>query len=123
MNNRVYELRKKRGWSLTQLAQKSGVCKSAINNFENGKTKPTAETVNSLANALGVSRDELFEEKKPKRVAVKKSVCPEKTKEEYIDELQAVFSKIETYKVRWFYIFTMAKLGLLNNEKEGVCHE
>lgn len=120
MDNRVYELRKKKGWSLAQLSKKSGIGKSAINNFENGKTdNPSVETVTCLAQALGVSIDELFEEKKPKRITVKKSDCPDKTKEEYISELQETLSGIETYKVRYFYIFTMAKLGLIPCRENG----
>lgn len=41
------------------------------------------------------------------------------TKEEYIAELQEVLSKVETYKVRWFYRFIMAKLGI--ETKGGDC--
>lgn len=120
MENRVYELRKKKGWTLAQLSKKSGIGKSAINNFENGKTNhPSAETVTCLAQALGVSIDELFEEKKPKRMTVKTSDCPVKTKAEYIAELQEILSKVETYKVRYFYIFTMAKLGLIPSGEGG----
>ena len=38
---------------------------------------------------------------------------PYMEKEEYIAELQKVLSEAETYEVRYFYIFTMAKLGLM----------
>lgn len=41
---------------------------------------------------------------------------PYMEKEEYIAELQKALSGIETYKVRYFYIFTMAKLGLIPSE-------
>lgn len=115
MKNRVYELRKEKGWSLQQLAIKSGIGKSTINNFENGKTVPTAKTTTCLANAFGVSIDELFEERKKSSISVRNSKYPEKTKEEYMEEIQEVFSKVETYKVRYFYIFIMVKLGI---EKE-----
>ena len=46
---------------------------------------------------------------------------PELTKEEYIAELQKTLSGIETYKVRYFYIFIMAKLGI--EGKGGVVNE
>ena len=46
---------------------------------------------------------------------------PELTKEEYIAELQQVLSEIETYKVRYFYIFTLAKLGI--EPKGGASNE
>lgn len=38
MDNRVYQLRKKKGLTLAQLSKKSGIGKTAINNFENGET-------------------------------------------------------------------------------------
>ena len=110
MKNRVYELRERKGWSLQQLAIKSGIDKSAINNFENGKTVPTARTLTCLARAFEVSVDELFEERKS--VSIKKCDYPEKTKEQYMEEIQEVFARVETYKVRYFYIFIMAKLGI-----------
>lgn len=46
---------------------------------------------------------------------------PELTKEEYIAELQEVLSKVETYKVRRFYIFIKGKLGY--DMEGGACHE
>lgn len=124
MENRAYELRKKKGWTLAQLSKKSGIGKSAINNFENGKTDhPTMGTITCLAQAFGVSVNELFEEKKPKHIMAKNSDFPELTKEEYIAELQEVLSEIETYKVRYFYIFTMAKLGINRKENEVVTNK
>lgn len=48
---------------------------------------------------------------------------PYMEKEEYIAELQKVLSGIETYKVRYFYIFTMVKLGLLPCVEGGAVHE
>ena len=45
---------------------------------------------------------------------------PHKKKEEYLEEIQTVLSEVETYKVRYFYIFIMAKLELdLTPCKEG----
>lgn len=112
MKNRVKELRKAKGMTLKQLAGKSGIGKTAISDFEGGKTSPTLYTLSRLAAALDVSIDELFEEKKPKSITVKKSDYPDKTKEEYIAELQEVLSETDTKKVRYFYIFTLAKLGI-----------
>lgn len=41
------------------------------------------------------------------------------SKEQYIKELSETLSQLETYKVRYFYIFTMAKLGLIDDGKGG----
>lgn len=48
---------------------------------------------------------------------------PHMEKEEYIAELQKVLSEAETYEVRYFYIFTMAKLGILPRVEGGAAHE
>ncbi len=120
MDNRVYELRKKQGLTLEQLSKKSGIGKSTINRFENGESKMLSiEKMTRLADALGVTIDELFKEKKTTHIAVKSSDYPDKAKEEYIEELEKVLSTIETYKVRYFYIFTMAKLGIKPNNVDG----
>ena len=37
-----------------------------------------------------------------------------KTNQEYIEELTAIFEKLENYKLRWFYRFIVAKLELSN---------
>lgn len=119
MKNRVYELRKKKGMTLQQLADKAGISKTAINNFERGETCPTVDTLARLAEALGVSVDKLLDRKAKKDT----SIYPCMEKEEYIAELQKVLSEAETYKVRYFYIFTMAKLGILPRVEGGAAHE
>ena len=48
---------------------------------------------------------------------------PYMKKEEYIAELQKALSAVETYKVRYFYIFTMVKLGVLPCVEGGAAHE
>lgn len=48
---------------------------------------------------------------------------PRMEKEEYIVELQKALSAVETYKVRYFYIFTMVKLGLLPYAEGGIADE
>ena len=45
------------------------------------------------------------------------------TKDEYIEEIQKTLSGIETYKVRYFYVFIMAKLGLMLCVEGGAAHE
>jgi len=120
MKNRVYEIRKRKGYTLKQLAEKTGLGITTINEFENGNTSPTAYTIVNLATALGVSVDELFGEKKNKSITIKKNDYPEKTKEEYLAELQEVLLKMDVCKVRYFYIFIMAKLGVKSIVEGGV---
>ena len=61
MENRLQELRWKKGWSQQQLANKSKVSKSTIGEIENGKIKnPTNETVYQLSIALEVDILDIF---------------------------------------------------------------
>lgn len=52
-------LRKKKGWSQTDLADKTGTTLSHINKIETGKYKPSFEALVALAKALEVSLDDL----------------------------------------------------------------
>ncbi len=61
MGLRLPAVRKKKGLSLRQLAEKSGVAFGAINRIELGKTTPRLETLERLAKALGVSVRDLIE--------------------------------------------------------------
>lgn len=53
-------LRKKRDWSQQELADKVGVSKQSIFNYENGKKTPSRDTVAKLAQVLKVSQDFLL---------------------------------------------------------------
>jgi transcriptional regulator with XRE-family HTH domain len=53
-------IRIKKDISQTALAETLGVDKSFVSNIENGKTNPTLSTITNLAQALGVSTNELL---------------------------------------------------------------
>ena len=55
---RVRFLRKKKGWTLNQLSETSGVSRATLSKIENGKN-PMFDTVIRLADAFGVSTDYL----------------------------------------------------------------
>jgi ribosome-binding protein aMBF1 (putative translation factor) len=57
----VRELRERRGWSQTQLAEASGMTQSAVARFEAGGTVPTLAVLERLAAALDVSLKVGFE--------------------------------------------------------------
>lgn len=57
---RVRDLRKARGYTLDELADLSGVSRSAISLIEREETSPTAVVLNKLADALGVTLAALF---------------------------------------------------------------
>jgi transcriptional regulator with XRE-family HTH domain len=61
LGHRVRELRLGKGWTLTDLAQHSGVSKAYISDLENGVAgKPNIQYIFAIAKALGVTLDELL---------------------------------------------------------------
>ena len=54
------QLRKERGLTQTQLAEKIGVHVAQVRRYEAGTSQPTLDVIRSLAVALGVSADELL---------------------------------------------------------------
>jgi len=59
IGNRIKELRTAKGWTQAKLAEKSGVEPSNISHIERAATKLSLPTVVSIANALGVTLDEI----------------------------------------------------------------
>lgn len=58
--NYLYNLRKKAGLSQNELAWQLGVTNKAVSKWENGKCKPSTETLRKLATAYGISVDDLL---------------------------------------------------------------
>lgn len=58
--NYLYDLRKKAGLSQNELAWQLGVTNKAVSKWENGKCKPSTETLRKLATMYGVSVDDLL---------------------------------------------------------------
>ena len=57
---RIKELRKKSGWSQQKLAEKAGVSYNTVAKIEQGAaTMPTIQTMIKIADAFGISLDEL----------------------------------------------------------------
>ena len=62
ISRRIQGLRKQLGYSLENLAERSGVSRSTISLIERGETSPTAVVLDKLAAALGVTLAGLFGE-------------------------------------------------------------
>ena len=54
---RLAAARKRRGWTLTKLAQETGLSRASLSTYENRHQDPTPETLTMLAAALGVAED------------------------------------------------------------------
>lgn len=58
--SRLRRLREERGWSISRLAQRSGVTQSYLSQIESGKRQtPGMDTLTSLARALETTMDDL----------------------------------------------------------------
>ena len=59
IGNRIKELRTAKGWTQAKLAEASGVEPSDISHIERAATKLSLPTLVNIANALGVTLDEI----------------------------------------------------------------
>lgn len=57
---RIYELRKKRGWSQPELGKKIGTSGAIIGRYERGEISPSIEVARKLADVLEVTTDYLI---------------------------------------------------------------
>jgi transcriptional regulator with XRE-family HTH domain len=58
---RLRKMRKERGWTLEDLAERTGLSKSYLSRIESGEAEPSLATLFSAARAHGVSFSSLFE--------------------------------------------------------------
>lgn len=61
LSSKVKELRKRKGFSQEELAQKSGLSLRTIQRIENGESDPTGDSIKKIAIALEVTPDELID--------------------------------------------------------------
>jgi len=59
IGNRIKEIRTAKGWTQAKLAEESGVEPSNISHIERAATKLSLPTMVNIANALGVTLDEI----------------------------------------------------------------
>lgn len=60
LSNKIKELRKEKGYTFTKLSELSGISTGRLSDLATGKrNNPTMDTLIKLADALGVSLDEL----------------------------------------------------------------
>lgn len=60
LGNNLKHIRTKKGISQGDIARSLGVSRGFVSNIENGKTNPTLVTIARLANAVGVTTDQLL---------------------------------------------------------------
>jgi putative transcriptional regulator len=60
MNNRIRVLRAERKWSQAELAEQVNVSRNSINSIENGKFDPSLPLAFRIADAFGLTVEEVF---------------------------------------------------------------
>uniref|UniRef100_A0A372IJU1 XRE family transcriptional regulator n=1 Tax=Paracidobacterium acidisoli TaxID=2303751 RepID=A0A372IJU1_9BACT len=81
--------RQGKGWTLNDLAEKSGISKAYISDLENGAAgKPNIQYVFAIANALGVTLDELLDNAAPRQVDSSRKKRPTEDLPPGLKELQ-----------------------------------
>ena len=60
MNNRIRVLRAEKKWSQADLAERVGVSRNSINSVENGKFDPSLPLAFRIADAFGMTVEEVF---------------------------------------------------------------
>lgn len=61
MRIKIWEVRQEKGISLKELEHRTGISKSALNNYENGKRSPNLHQLELIAKALHTSISNLYE--------------------------------------------------------------
>lgn len=95
---KLKRLRQEKNWSQEKLAEEIGVKRLAINKYESGQTKPSAETLQRISEVFGVSIDYLLVEESEK---LTKEEFTDKTLLEYINEIEQM-SEEEKKFVKFF---------------------
>ena len=70
---RIKEICKERGITLNALAEKIGISQPSISGLATGKQKPSFDTLEKLADAIGCPVTELFEQPKSDTASI---TCP-----------------------------------------------
>jgi transcriptional regulator with XRE-family HTH domain len=60
LGQNLKKIRTEKGITQAEIAKKLGVDRSFVSNLENAKTNPTLATITNLAQALGVTANELL---------------------------------------------------------------
>ena len=93
----IADLREQKEWNQSELADKSGVSRVMIGNYERGEAVPSVDAAKKIADALGVSMDYLVGEGTTSKFD--KKTLKRLQEIELLDDLkrQVLFDLIDTY--------------------------
>ena len=72
----ILQLRKEKGWTQLELAEKMGVTDKAVSKWERDLSCPDVNTIPKLAECFDISVDELMQVKADSQKADKKNIMP-----------------------------------------------
>ncbi len=88
---RIQEIRKSKNLTQEKLAEKIGLDTPNLSNIERGKRFVTAETLENIIKALGVSEKELFD------------FGHIKTREEIMNEINSILTGADDVDIEYYY--------------------
>lgn len=95
-NNKLYELRKQKGFSQEELANRLNVSRQTVSKWEVGDSTPDMEKLIAISDLFGISLDELVLDKAPEPAP-----APQSAKSElYADIKEKVLTEANGKKVR-----------------------
>ena len=98
LGEKLFELRKKNGFSQEELAEKIGVSRQAVSRWESGETMPDSPNLLTISNLFGVSADYLLRDEIENEIAPQKEENPKPAKKK---------------KIMLFYIFGLFTMAAL----------
>ena len=98
IGRRIRELRKEKRWTQEALAEKSGIEPSNLSHIERAATKLSLQTLVSIANALGVSADDLLYGNLEKSAHVSVKVMDDLLRDCSPEELISIAEILKTVK-------------------------
>ncbi len=104
-NNKLYELRKQKGFSQEELANRLNVSRQTVSKWEVGDSTPDMEKLIAISDLFGISLDELILDKSPTPPTVVQSAKSEVYSEIKTDIKEKVLTDSNRKKVRkWLKI-------------------
>ena len=108
-NNKLYELRKQKGFSQEELANRLNVSRQTISKWEVGESTPDMEKLAAISDLFEVSLDELVLDKAPKAEATEQVV----KSEFYSDIKENILTESNKKKVKKGAKIALIVLGIL----------
>ena len=110
-NNKLYELRKQKGFSQEELANRLNVSRQTVSKWEVGDSTPDMEKLVAMSDLFGISLDELVLDKSPEPAPVVQSAKSELYSEIKTDIKEKVLTDKNKKKVRKGLLVTGIVLG------------